>query len=63
LLGFDNAHGIPRAQAFDHRHRFRRTRQLVAYEFRGADELICDFFAAIEQACEEEGVPRQMRSN
>jgi len=28
----------------------------VAYEFRGADELICDFFAAIERACAEEGV-------
>ena len=25
--------------------------QLVVYEFRGADELICDFFASVEQAC------------
>lgn len=24
LLGFDNAHGVPRAQAYDHWHRFRR---------------------------------------
>jgi Family of unknown function (DUF6516) len=57
LLGFDNAHGVSRAQAYDHRHRFRRTAELVSYEFRGADELICDFFAAVEQACRQEGVP------
>lgn len=55
LLGFDNAHGIPRAQAYDHRHRFRRPAELVPYEFRGADELICDFFAAVERACQHEG--------
>ena len=24
LLGFDNAHGVPNAQGFDHRHGFRR---------------------------------------
>jgi hypothetical protein len=57
LLGFDNAHGVPRAQTFDHRHRFRRTTELVAYDFRGADELISDFFAAVEQACRSEGAP------
>lgn len=57
LLGFDNAHGISRAETYDHRHRFRRPKQLVAYEFRGADELICDFFAAVEQACAQERVP------
>lgn len=56
LLGFDNAHGISCAQPYDHRHRFRRTKDLLLYEFRGADELICDFFAAVEQACEREGV-------
>ena len=56
LLGFDNAHGVPRALAFDHRHRFRRTQELVPYNFVGADELICDFFAGVEQACRQEGV-------
>ena len=56
LLGFDNAHGLPRVQAYDHRHRFRRTSELVAYEFKGADELICDFFDAVERACRQEGV-------
>lgn len=57
LLGFDNAHGVPRAQAYDHRHRFRRTAELVPYDFRGADELICNFFDAVEKACRQEGVP------
>jgi hypothetical protein len=57
LLGYDNAHGAGRALAYDHRHRLRRTEELVPYEFRGADELICDFFAAVESACETEGVP------
>ena len=57
LLGFDNAHGVPRAQAYDHRHRFRRPAEAVPYEFRGADELICDFFDAVERACRREGVP------
>jgi hypothetical protein len=57
LLGFDNAHGLPRVQVFDHRHRSRRTAELVTYNFTGADELICDFFAAVELACHQEGVP------
>jgi hypothetical protein len=56
LLGFDNAHGLPRVQAYDHRHRFRRTAELVPYDYRGADELIGDFFAAVEMACRTEGV-------
>lgn len=56
LPGFDNAHGVPRVQAYDHRHRFRRTSELVAYEFRGADELICDFFDHVERACRQDGV-------
>lgn len=29
----------------------------MAYDFRGADELICDFLSAVEQACRGEGVP------
>jgi hypothetical protein len=56
LLGFDNALGVPRAQVFDHRHRFRRPDELVPYAFRDADNLICAFFAAVEQACRLEGV-------
>jgi hypothetical protein len=57
LLGFDNAHGVPRMQAYDHRHRFRHPAEMVPYNFRGADELVCDFFVAVEQACRQEGVP------
>ena len=56
LLGFDNAHGVSRRQAYDHRHRFRRPAALSPYDFRGADELICDVFDAVERACRQEGV-------
>lgn len=62
-LGFDNAHGIPPAEVYEHRHRFRHPKQLVAYEFRGADELICDFFAAVEEACRRELVPFEFESD
>jgi hypothetical protein len=63
LLGFDNAHGIPRVQAYDHRHRFRRTADLVPYDFRSADELICDFFDAVQQACRHESVPFEFEAD
>ena len=63
LLGFDNAHGLPRTETYDHRHRFRRTKQLVAYEFRGADELISDFFTAVEQVCKQEDVPFEFEAD
>ena len=56
LLGFDNAHGIPRQLKHDHQHRFRKTHEVVPYEFRGADELLVDFFAAVERACTHEDV-------
>jgi hypothetical protein len=57
LLGFDNAHGVPGEQASDHRHRFRRTVELAPYDFQDADKLLCDFFEAVERACNQEGVP------
>jgi hypothetical protein len=57
LLGFDNAHGIPRRQAYDHRHRFRRVADLMSYTFVGTDELICDCFDEVERVCRLEGVP------
>jgi hypothetical protein len=63
LLGFDNAHGVPRTETHDHWHRFRRTRQPVAYAFQGADQLIGDFFAAVEQACRQEGVPFEFEAD
>jgi Family of unknown function (DUF6516) len=56
LLGFDNAHGLARTLVYDHRHRFRRAAELVPYEFKSADKLICDFFEAVENACKQEGL-------
>lgn len=55
LLGFDNAHGVPMSQTYDHRHRFRRTVELVPYDFQDADRLLGDFFGAVQRACELEG--------
>ena len=56
LLGFDNAHGVPRRLAYDHRHRLRQTAP-VAHDFTSADDLIRDFFDAVEHACHREDVP------
>ncbi len=56
LLGIDNAHGIPRRQVFDHKHRFRRVEEVVPYDYRDADTLICDFFDEIENAFRVEGI-------
>ena len=56
LLGYDNAHGVAQVQAYDHRHRFRRTRELVPYRFVSSDQLIVDFFDAVERACKLEGM-------
>lgn len=55
LLGFDNAHGVRRTEAYDHRHRFRNTEELVPYSFTDTDALICDFFDAVQQACRADG--------
>lgn len=49
--------------AYDHRHPFRRTQELVPYEFRGADELLCDFFTAIERVCQQEGIPFEFEAS
>lgn len=56
LLGFDNAHGVARKLELDHSHRFRTTDQLRPYKFQDADQLLVDFFEAIERACKQEGV-------
>jgi hypothetical protein len=55
LLGIDNAHGLPRRLVFDHQHRFRRTEELVPYDYQDADTLIDDFFDAVERAFRQEG--------
>lgn len=56
LLGFDNAHGVRHVEAYDHRHRFRKAEELLPYDFAGADTLLCDFFDAVERACEAEDI-------
>lgn len=56
LLGFDNAHGSGRQLEYDHSHRFRSTDQLRPYKFEDADQLLADFFNAVQAACEHEGV-------
>lgn len=38
------------------RYAFRKTDELVPYEFSDADTLLCDFFNAVEGACKAEGV-------
>ena len=57
LLGFDNAHGMPRRIIFDHRHRFRHVDEMVSYDFETADTLLSDFFAEVERVCKAENVP------
>ncbi|NPD69993.1 hypothetical protein HN018_27400 (plasmid) [Lichenicola cladoniae] len=56
LLGFDNAHGLPRRIAYDHQHKFKRTERLVPYIYHGTDELLVDFFDEVERACLADGV-------
>jgi integrase len=56
LLGFDNAHGVPKQMAHDHRHSFRRTKQIVEDWFVSADKLLSDFMTAVGEACRSENV-------
>jgi len=55
LLGFDNAHGVPRQVAHDHQHAFRRA-EASAYSFVDADKLLSDFMGAAEAACRQENI-------
>ena len=56
LLGYDNAHGVPRQVEWDHRHSFRNVGELRPYKFTDADKLLADFFASLQRACESEGI-------
>jgi len=56
LLGFDNAHGVPKQVAHDHHHGFRRTNMVFGYAFLSADKLLSDFMAAVADACQRENV-------
>lgn len=63
LLGFDNAHGIPRYATYDHKHPFKRVHDLQPYKYIDADTLISDFFTAVEHACKLEDVPFEFDDN
>jgi hypothetical protein len=57
LLGYDNAHAVKlpkkfkyagRKIAFDHKHRTAIDKG-VPYEFESADQLMADFFSAVDE--------------
>lgn len=59
ILGFDNAHAVQREQrgyrgrrvVYDHRH-LHGVRKAVPYEFSSAEQLLKDFFEAVDVAME-----------
>lgn len=61
LLGIDNSHR-PKSRAFkkavthDHRHAFRRTEDMLPYEYKDASTLLDDFFELVKRSLKEEGV-------
>ena len=53
LVRFDNSHAVnvkgkPNPAAYDHWHRFEDKNELVPYEFTSIEQLLEDFFAAID---------------
>jgi len=55
IMGFDNAHGVPRAKpgaSHDHRH-FRK--RVKPYEYADAAALLEDFWAAVDAMKEQIG--------
>lgn len=62
VLGFDNAHSLPRKRRgfsarrveYDHWHPDGRT--IEAYEFTDAGKLLEDFFAAVDRVLKGRGV-------
>jgi hypothetical protein len=55
VYGLDNAHGIRRQRAYDHRHVYG-VRKMAPYEYRGAAMLLEDFYREVERILEERGV-------
>jgi hypothetical protein len=55
IYGMDNAHGTRRQSQYDHRHLYGR-RKIVAYQYRGAAELLADFYREVERIMTERGV-------
>ena len=52
IFGIDNAHGVRRRVAFDHRH-VHAPRKVVPYEFRGPARLLEDFYREVERILAE----------
>lgn len=61
LLGFDNAHAIEdkskgkfsrhrKISKCDHKHKFRNVNIVTPYEYESAEKLLCDFWAAVDEA-------------
>ena len=61
LVGFDNAHPVPKSKGrrrrtmHNHRHRLRTVRP---YEYRDAAALLADFWADVDAVLKERGVLR-----
>ena len=55
LVGFDNAHPVPKAKdrAHDHKHRFKTVKP---YEYKDAGTLLEDFWKTVEKVLKERGV-------
>jgi hypothetical protein len=68
VLGFDNAHGVPHAGSrfiappveADHWHR-DESDEGRPYAFVSADQLIVDFFAAVDVKLAALGLPFEMK--
>jgi len=60
LLGFDNAHAVEDSTMFDHRHRFRKVKTAMPYEYESADKLLSDFLTEVDRACRTEGISSEV---
>ena len=54
MYGMDNAHSVGRQPEYDHRHLYGR-QKIIAYRFRGAAELLADFYREVERILSEKG--------
>ncbi len=55
IYGMDNAHGVRRRMEYDHRH-VHGARKVLPYQYRGAANLLQDFYAEVERILRELGV-------
>ena len=61
VLGYDNAHAPPKrrrsvsGRRAEHDHWHPDGRRIEVYEFRGVDDLLKDFFAAVDRALKDQG--------